>query len=200
MKEINIRPFIIQKLRSASLSWPARNEAMKRARISRGLYECAICTEQFKRKQMHVDHISPVVCPSIGWVDFNTYIDRLFCEPEGFQCICTSCHSIKTEQEAVLRKFHKRYEKIRGYEKEYEINKKGVVRSTKTKKPKKVEIRQNEIGRHYVVFNDNTEHYLDDLIMDSFTEDWSEGCIVLHKDFNPTNILFSNLEVVKVEK
>lgn len=204
MKEINIRPFLIQKLRSASMSWPPRNEALKRARVSRGLYMCSICGETYKRKMMHVDHIDPVVDPSIGWVDWNTFISRLFCDADGFQAICSSCHSLKTEQEAELRKFHKRYVKIQGFEDSYEINKKGVVRcfrgknGKRLKKPKKLEPEQTEEGRWFVVI-ENTPLFLDELILKHFTDDWEDGCSIKYRDFNPSNLLFSNLIIVKGE-
>jgi len=197
-KTINVKPLVISSLRSTSIRWGPRNEALKLARKERGIYCCEECKEEFKRKEIVIDHTDPVIDPSIGWVNWDTFINRLFCPVENFQALCRSCHSIKSDIEADLRKFHKRYVKIIGYEKEYEVNKKGVVRSTKTKTHKKVEIRQNKDGRHYCVFTDNTEHYIDDLIMNHFTDDWYEDCIVIHKDFNPTNLLFSNLEIKEV--
>lgn len=195
MKVINIRPFIIQVLRSASVRWPSRNEALKRARKSRGVYECAECAGLFKKKQISLDHVSPVIETAIGWVNFDTFIHRLFCEPEGFQVLCDSCHSIKTEMENELRKFHKRFVPVIGHEEMYFVNKKGVLKKGAKKTKKKVEPRQAEDGRWYHVIENET-FYTDELIMKHFTDDWVEGCRVVHKNFNTSDDLFSNLEVV----
>jgi hypothetical protein len=58
-----------------------------------------------------VDHIQPVVDEEIGFADFNTYIDRLFCSVDGFQVLCKQCHSAKTFFEQEIRKDVKREKK-----------------------------------------------------------------------------------------
>ena len=50
-----------------------------------------------------VDHILPVVCPNVGFVDWNTIIERLFCEEDGFQLLCHECHMEKTSFERKKR-------------------------------------------------------------------------------------------------
>ena len=194
-KKIHHKPLIIKALRSLSIRWPARNEALKIARESRGNYKCAMCGEIYKKKHMHVDHKDPVVDPAIGWVDYNTYIERLFCDVDGFQVLCKSCHSIKSEQEDSLRLFHKRFVPVIGHEDMYVINKKGVLKKGAKKTKKKVEVQQNSEGRFYYTI-DNETLYVDELIMQHFSDDWYEGCTIKHKDFNPANNLFSNLEIV----
>lgn len=76
---------------------------MANARIGRGLYKCNGCGDIFGPKFITVDHISPVV--PIG-VEFNwdTYINNLFCDPSGLQCLCCVCHDIKTRKEQACRK------------------------------------------------------------------------------------------------
>lgn len=194
-KRINEKPLIIQALRSLSIRWWARNEALKNSRVSRGNYQCAECGEEYKKKHVHLDHIEAVVDPAIGWVSYDEYIRRLFCKPEGFQVLCTSCHSVKSEQEDELRKFHKRFVPLIGHEEMYVINKKGVLKKGAKKTKRKVEPQQAESGRYYYVI-DNETLYVDELIMRHFTDDWFEGCTIKHKNFNTSDNLFSNLEVV----
>lgn len=45
-----------------------------------------------------MDHIEPVV-PESGWDSWDGYIERLFCNEDGYQVICKSCHKKKTASE-----------------------------------------------------------------------------------------------------
>lgn len=103
----NRNGWITSKLRFISLRWPARTEALKRARIERGLYQCAMCKQSFKAKQVHVDHIEPVVPLNNDWgwmeIKWDIYIPRLLCEVEQFQILCTTCHDCKTQIEDQMR-------------------------------------------------------------------------------------------------
>jgi 5-methylcytosine-specific restriction endonuclease McrA len=69
----------------------------------RNFYVCNECTAVFPRKGVSADHVHPVVDPKVGFVDFNTYITRLFCERDGFQIICDECHNAKTAKERKVR-------------------------------------------------------------------------------------------------
>lgn len=91
-------------LRRASVRWPARNEALVRARVERGKYKCEICHDLFQRQYIELDHIEPVISLKDGFVDWNTYIERLLPEAEGFQAICKNCHASKTAMEDMMRK------------------------------------------------------------------------------------------------
>jgi len=62
-------------------------------------YRCASCGGEFTSSNIEVDHISPVVDPDIGFIDWNTFIDRLYCPKENLQVLCTSCHKEKTNEE-----------------------------------------------------------------------------------------------------
>lgn len=90
-------------LRRASRYWWSYSEAESRGRVSRGLYLCASCQEQFKRKEVQIDHINPVVSTDGGTNDLNTYVDTLFCDPENLQLLCLPCHKIKSGAEQTLR-------------------------------------------------------------------------------------------------
>lgn len=58
------------------------------------------------RGKLELDHIIEVVDVSKGFCDWNTYIERLYCSPEGYQGLCRSCHAEKTAKEASERAEH----------------------------------------------------------------------------------------------
>jgi len=47
---------------------------------------------------MHADHIIPVIGPE-GFVSWDIFIARLYCEADGFRAVCKDCHKIITERE-----------------------------------------------------------------------------------------------------
>ncbi len=116
--EARFTSFIRGGLRSISMRWPPKNKVKQNARIERGVYLCAGYKKEAhevsaslpplpgnKRRINNsvVDHISPVIDPKIGFVDWNTLIKRLFCEADGFQLLCHGCHTKKTADERKLR-------------------------------------------------------------------------------------------------
>lgn len=107
-----LKRFLIPKLRSASYRWKFRSQAIKDARIARGLYECAICKTHMKNGEFKADHVEPVVALE-GWEsgDWTTYIKRMFVGPSGFQIICDTCHTIKSDTEVQIRKLHREKKK-----------------------------------------------------------------------------------------
>lgn len=106
--------FIKSALRGAR--WPPKYEVIKRAKVGYALYRCAICGgigpptlppkegNKNRIKNIVADHIDPVVDPSVGFVDWNTFIARLFVEVDGFQAVCNSCHTVKTQEENQMRR------------------------------------------------------------------------------------------------
>lgn len=100
-------------MRAGAKRWPAKWEALADAFIGRKVsktgrlakhYKCAHCQGEFTSTNIEVDHINPVVDPKIGFVDWNTYITRLFCEKSNYQALCKTCHKIKSAQEKKERK------------------------------------------------------------------------------------------------
>lgn len=78
-------------------------------------YQCAECGEWFMGKDVAVDHIDPVV--NDGFKDWNVFVDRLFCNPDNLQVLCSykladvkkhndkiSCHLKKTREERTAAK------------------------------------------------------------------------------------------------
>lgn len=111
--EARFKSFIKGGLRSMTRKWGPINDALKEARVERGKYLCNGCkkavpataTEGRRRvKNVHVDHIEPVVCPANGWVDWDTCIERMFCEVDNLQVLCKACHDVKCQEEKDLRK------------------------------------------------------------------------------------------------
>lgn len=114
-KSINIDAFVKGKLRRASIFWPARTEAKNRSRVSRGRYKCEECQSILKSQEIELDHKEPVIPLSgmilrpdgSGRIDYNAYVDRLFCSADNFAVLCIQCHSIKTELEGKVREHHR---------------------------------------------------------------------------------------------
>lgn len=106
-KPQSIKTFLTGKLRSASLYWPPKNECLVNARVERGVYQCEECKGTFKKAELQADHIEPVICLEKGFVDWNTYIDKLFCSVENFQALCKICHDAKTMQEDAMRQYYR---------------------------------------------------------------------------------------------
>lgn len=108
------RSFVVSALRTATRRWPPKFKALKEAYIGRKVnqktnkmamhYACAGCDVHFVAKDVQVDHIFPVVDPRTGFVDWETYISRLFCEKENLQVLCKPCHAEKTASEKLQRK------------------------------------------------------------------------------------------------
>jgi hypothetical protein len=107
----DLRKFLIPILRRKSLHSPERTRCLNLARIERGFYRCNSCKNGFSRKNVHVDHIDAVVSVKDGWVDWNTYIERLFIPAEEMQVLCVACHTVKCQLEASLRSINKKKSK-----------------------------------------------------------------------------------------
>lgn len=112
--EARFKSFIISALRAASRRWPPKFAALKKAFIGKkkniktgkvaSHYKCAECKKHFVAADVQVDHIFPVVDVKEGFVSWDIYIDRMFCEVHGLQIMCKPCHKIKTEKEKGERK------------------------------------------------------------------------------------------------
>lgn len=121
--DAKFRSFIISGLRSKHSRWSPKNEAKRAANVARGRYKCACCGEvgpatlpplpgnKRRRNNAAVDHIQPVVDPDVGFVDWDTYIERMFVEVEGYQVLCWECHEKKTAEERTRATLRRRKEK-----------------------------------------------------------------------------------------
>ena len=109
--EAKFASFIKNNLRSATRKWQPIQDVKKKANVSRGLYECAGCKQhvpptikQGRRRvtNIFVDHIDPIVDPKTGFIDWDTYINRMFCEEDNLQLLCGPCHDEKSMKERAL--------------------------------------------------------------------------------------------------
>ena len=108
--------FVKGGLRGISKRWPPKYQCLnaakqgKRINVNTGRlaehYLCAVCNQSFPAKDVQVDHKEPVV-PVSGFTSWDEVIDRMFCEADNLQVLCTSCHKVKTSEERLLAKQHK---------------------------------------------------------------------------------------------
>lgn len=100
------RNFIIAALRRSSLWWPYRNQALVAARAGRGVYRCATCSQLYPKKEVRLDHISPVV-RTTGFTTWGDYFKRMLPKSDGWQVLCLTCNHAKTQEENIIRKLHR---------------------------------------------------------------------------------------------
>lgn len=62
-------------------------------------YQCNMCKNWFPEKDINVDHIIPAGT-LLSAQDLPGFVERLFCEVEGLQVLCSKCHDLKTKNES----------------------------------------------------------------------------------------------------
>jgi 5-methylcytosine-specific restriction endonuclease McrA len=103
--------FIRSALRQKSRWWKPVSECKQKAkRAYKGSnkrqkfeYQCNHCKNWYAEKNINVDHIIPagtLTCAN----DLPGFVERLFCEVDNMQCLCTECHNIKTQNERKNKK------------------------------------------------------------------------------------------------
>lgn len=116
--EGRLRTFITSTLRGGFRKYPPKYETLKAASVGKKVnaktnrmaehFTCNMCKGEFPAKEVQVDHVEPVVCPFTGFVDWNTFINRLFCEGGNLQVLCSPCHDVKTAEERIERNGNKK--------------------------------------------------------------------------------------------
>lgn len=106
--ESRLRGFIIGALRQGFRRYPNKYRVLKNACVGvktnkasgrkAAHYRCAKCKAVKPRKEVQVDHIEPVVAAT-GFVDWNTYISRMYCSESNLQVLCKKCHKTKSLKE-----------------------------------------------------------------------------------------------------
>jgi len=61
-------------------------------------YQCNSCKKWFAEKNINVDHIEPAGSLNCA-NDLPGFVERLFCEVDNLQVLCSGCHNIKTQNE-----------------------------------------------------------------------------------------------------
>jgi len=95
--------FIRSSLRAAFTKWGPKHQAKKDAKVAYNAYRCASCDEVFPSKEVEVDHIEPAGTLKT-YADLPGFVERMFCEADGFQLLCKGCHQVKTNAERAARK------------------------------------------------------------------------------------------------
>ena len=122
MTESQFFNWIKYKIREMSMYWKPGNEYLKSVRQprssvpedalspyfstekglkdrSRFLYKCEHCNLWFRRKDVEKDHIVPTGHVH-SFEDIGRVFERMFIEVDGgWQCLCTSCHVVKSKSE-----------------------------------------------------------------------------------------------------
>ena len=111
MTESAFWSFIRSGLRQKSRWWKPITECKAKAkRAYKGPlkrqkfeYQCNQCKDWFADKKINVDHIMPAGTLTCAQ-DLPGFVERLFCEVDNLQVLCTDCHDIKTQNENGRRK------------------------------------------------------------------------------------------------
>lgn len=106
MTESGFWSFIRSGLRQKSRWWkPITQCKLQAKRAYKGPnkrqkfeYQCASCKNWFPEKQINVDHICPAGSLNSAQ-DLPGFVERLFCEQDNLQVLCSECHNIKTQNE-----------------------------------------------------------------------------------------------------
>ena len=113
-KDTRFRSILTSYLRRFSKFWHPIKLVKDRARIARGMYQCTTCSKIVGPKDIKIDHIEPVVAIT-GFTNWEDLVNRLFCEENGLQAICSVCHEIKTKEENRQRKSWKKEKAVLSY-------------------------------------------------------------------------------------
>ena len=94
--------FIRSALRSAFMRRAPKHEAKRLSKLAYNQYECAECKGVFANKEVEVDHLVPAGSLKT-YDDLPGFVERMFCEADGFQVLCKPCHQAKTNEERKSR-------------------------------------------------------------------------------------------------
>jgi len=61
-------------------------------------YQCNSCKKWYAEKNINVDHIHPAGSLNCA-NDLPGFVERLFCETDNLQVLCSDCHNTKTQNE-----------------------------------------------------------------------------------------------------
>lgn len=115
-RQNNTKYWLIPRLRRISMYWPPKNKALQMAKVKVLIgkfkngndkyatkYKCANCNKLFDKSEVQMDHRQPVV-DIRGFINWDQYIESLFCSYKNYDCLCKSCHQEKTLLEQKQRK------------------------------------------------------------------------------------------------
>jgi len=106
MTESAFWSFIRSTLRQKSRWWKPISQAKEAAKRKykgpnkrqKWEYQCNECKQWFSNTEINVDHIVPAgTLRSAN--DLPGFVERLFCEVDNLQVLCSTCHNKKTQDE-----------------------------------------------------------------------------------------------------
>ena len=111
MSEAAFWSFIRSALRQKSRWWKpisicklnARRDYTGPGKRQKYEYQCKKCKKWHPEKQINVDHIIPAGSLNCAQ-DLPLFVERLFCEQDNLQVLCTTCHDKKTLKEKQSKK------------------------------------------------------------------------------------------------
>lgn len=141
--ESRFNSFIKGIIRSGTQRWPPKFAVLNAAKrgkfrnVKTGRmaehYECAKCQELFPAKEVQVDHKIAVI-PETGFTTWDDVIERMFCDSDGLQVLCKTCHSIKTKEENRARRETKKNKSmLEGHEAKVQQSKQSQMENTRSK-------------------------------------------------------------------
>jgi 5-methylcytosine-specific restriction endonuclease McrA len=86
---------------------PKYNKDGTKAKKDAVQYCCNVCQQWTKSTLIAVDHKIPVIDVENGFVDWNEFVTRLFCDASNLQVICDACHNTKTNAERFERQLRR---------------------------------------------------------------------------------------------
>lgn len=100
-------PVIREVMMEVRKEFPKYNKDGSRAKKDAVCYLCNICKNYVGSTKVSVDHINPVISIEDGFIDWNEFVFRLWCDKTNLQTICDTCHQIKTNKERFERTYRK---------------------------------------------------------------------------------------------
>ncbi len=103
MTESAFWSFVRSSLRRRTIGWKpigickanAKRKYVGANKRQKFEYQCNKCKNYFPDKEISVDHIIPAGSLTCSQ-DLPGFIDRLFVELDGLQCLCSTCHNAKS--------------------------------------------------------------------------------------------------------
>ena len=134
-------PVVLEIIHSSRREVPRYKKDGTRHKKNSVQRQCQVCSSWVSSSKIAVDHIVPVVDVDVGFTDWNTFIDRLWCDKNNLQIICDSCHNKKTNNERIARltkQYLQELEEIANLLKQQPTNKDLIRRLNKYVAKKKV--------------------------------------------------------------
>ena len=100
--------FIRGLLRRGFTRYPVKHQVKLAARrqkrgSKRFEYKCSECLGYYPNSQVEVDHIEPAGSLK-DYSDLAGFVQRLYCEADNLQVLCSTCHLAKTNSERQTRR------------------------------------------------------------------------------------------------